>query len=92
MGHLKRCTFHADAWRVFAEVLPKKRHIVGKARTVATERDNSNTRHHLARFTRRTKLVSRSSRMVDLTLRIWHAVTTTDLFCRLQETALSIYQ
>jgi insertion element IS1 protein InsB len=89
--HLKRCTFYTDAWRVFAEVLPKKRHVIGKAHTVAIERDNSNTRHHLARFTRRAKVVSRSKRMVDLSLRIWHAVTTTDLFHRLQEVALSIY-
>ena len=91
VGRLKRCTFFTDAWGAFAEVLPRKRHVVGKAHTVAIERDNSNTRHHLARFTRRTKVVSRSERMVELTLRIWHAVTTTDLFSRLQETALSIY-
>ena len=91
MRRLKRCTFLTDAWGAFAEVLPPKRHVVGKAHTVAIERDNSNTRHHLARFTRRTKVVSRSRRMVDLSLRIWHAVTTTDLFHRLQEVALSIY-
>jgi hypothetical protein len=29
--------------------------------------------------------------MVDLTLRIWHAVTTTDLFFSLQKTALAIF-
>ncbi|MCL1907990.1 MAG: hypothetical protein FWG12_01325 [Holophagaceae bacterium] len=67
-------------------------HCHGKEHTVAIERDNSNTRHHLGRFTRRTKVVSKTKRMVDLTLRIWHAVTTTDLFNTLQETALSIYR
>ena len=87
MGRLRRCTFYTDAWRMFAEALPRRRHVVGKAHTVAIERDNSNTRHHLARFTRRTKVVSRSRRMVDLSLRIRHAVATTDLFHRLQEVA-----
>ncbi len=60
--------------------------------TLAIERDNSNTRHHLGRFTRRTKVVSHDAQMVDLTLRIWHAVTTTDLFSQLQESLISIFQ
>jgi len=30
--------------------------------------------------------------MVDLTMRIWQAVTTTDLFNELRKTALSIYE
>ena len=38
------------------------------------------------------KVVSRLKYMVDITLRIWHAITTTDLFYQLQEIALSIYQ
>ena len=89
--HLKDCTFYTDDWDAFAKVLPPERHIIGKAHTVAIERDNSNTRHHLGRFTSRTKVVSKKDFMVDLTLRIWHAVTTTDLFPMLQGVALSIY-
>jgi insertion element IS1 protein InsB len=58
--HLKRCVFHTDAWGAFAEALPRRRHAVGKAHTAAVERDNGSTRHHLARFTRRTKVVSPS--------------------------------
>jgi len=65
---------------------------IGKTHTVAIERDNSNTRHHLARFTRRTKVVSKKREMGDLTLRLWHAVTATDLFHSLRKTALSIYR
>gem|GEM_PF-5716812 len=30
--------------------------------------------------------------MIDLSLRIWHYVTTTNLFVRLQEIALSIFE
>ena len=58
LKHLKNCTFFTDNWDAFAEVLPPERHIIGKTGTVAIERDNSNTRHHLGRFTRRTKVVS----------------------------------
>ena len=89
--HLKDCTFYTDNWDAFAEVLPPERHVIGKAHTIDIEHDNSNTRHHLGRFTRRTKVVSRSETMVDLTLRIWHAVTTTVRFELLQNLALSIY-
>ncbi|MDR3299306.1 MAG: hypothetical protein LBU43_04725 [Candidatus Accumulibacter sp.] len=79
------------SWDAFAEILPPERHIIGKQHTPLIERDNSNTRHHLGRFTRRTKVVSRKASMVDLTLRIWHAVTTTDQFLALQQTDLSIF-
>lgn len=84
--------FYTDDWEAFAKVLPKKRHVIGKAHTVDIEHDNSNTRHHLGRFTRRTKVVSKKEARVDLTLRIWHAVTTTNLFQQLQNTAISIFR
>jgi len=61
-------------------VLPCKHHVIGKAHTVTIERDNSNTRHHVDRFTRRTKVLSKSSVMVDLTLRLWCALTTPEMF------------
>jgi insertion element IS1 protein InsB len=62
--------FYTDDWDAFAKVLPKERHIIGKTGTVAIERDNSNTRHNLSRFTRKTKVVSKSKIMVDLTISI----------------------
>jgi insertion element IS1 protein InsB len=89
--HLEGCVFYTDDWKAFSDVLPPERHVIGKEHTVAIEQDNSNTRHHLARFTRRTKVVSRVEYMVDLTLRIWHAVTATDLFFSLQKTLLAIF-
>ena len=52
-------------------VLPHNRHVVGKAHTVAIERNNSNTRHRLARMTRRTKVVSHSEQMIDLSMRLF---------------------
>ncbi|MDR0716301.1 MAG: hypothetical protein LBF50_02640 [Azoarcus sp.] len=72
--------------------MPPERHIVGKSHTTSIERDNSNTRRHLGRFTRRTKVVSHKESMVDLTLRIWHAVTTTNHFSSLQQALLSVFK
>ena len=89
--HLEGCVFYTDAWDTFAAVLPPERHIVGKMHTVSIERDNSNTRHHLARFTRRTKVVSKLVHMVDITLKIWLAVTTTGLFDDLQRLMTRVY-
>jgi len=77
---------------VFVDVLPPEQHIVGKAHTVAIERDNSNTRHHLGRFTRRTKVVSKKVAMVDLTLKLWQILTLEPWFEKYQTMALSIYK
>jgi insertion element IS1 protein InsB len=90
--HLGTCVFYTDRWDAFAEVLPAERHVIGKEHTVCIERDNSNTRHHLGRFTRRTKVVSKCEEMVDLSLRIWHAVTTTDIFNILQNKLSCIFR
>lgn len=70
LRHLK-ATFYTDKWKVFAKVLPKDCHIVGKRHTHLIESDNANTRHHLARMARRTKVVSKSILMVNLTIKLW---------------------
>jgi insertion element IS1 protein InsB len=90
--HIKGCIFYTDKWPVFADVLPPERHIAGKSYTSAIERDNSNTRHHLGRFTRRTKIVSKKAARVDLTLKLWQILTLEPWFEKYQTTALSIYK
>jgi insertion element IS1 protein InsB len=90
--HLTNCTFYTDNWDAFSQVLPPERHIIGKAHTIDIEHDNSNTRHHLGRFTRRTKVVSQKEDMVDLTLKLWQALTDESIFQLFQNTALAIYQ
>ncbi|MCL1969852.1 MAG: hypothetical protein FWF66_00020, partial [Candidatus Bathyarchaeota archaeon] len=60
--------------------------------TVTIEQDNSNTRHHLGRFTRRTKVVSKCDAMVDTSLKLWKNLTTPDIFTRIQTIALSPYK
>ena len=65
------CTYYTDDWSVYHEVIPPGQHKVSKGGTQLLESDNANTRHRVARFTRRTKVVSRSEKMVDLTMRLW---------------------
>ncbi|MDR0493231.1 MAG: hypothetical protein LBH74_06315 [Nitrososphaerota archaeon] len=90
--HLKECVFYTDDWDAFTKVLPRNRHIIGKAHTVAIEQNNSDTRHHLGRFTRRTKVVSKSSVMVDLTIRLWCALTMPEIFQQWQNQMMYIFR
>jgi insertion element IS1 protein InsB len=90
--HLTTCIFYTDDWDAFAKVLPKARHVIGKAHTVTIERDNSNTRHHLARMTRRTKVVPHCEDMLDASLKLWVCLTQPEVFRGYQEIALSIYR
>ena len=80
LSHLKDCTFYTDDWDAFTKVLPRDRHIIGKKHTISIEQDNSNTRHHLGRVTRRTKIVSRSEEMIYLSMTLWHALNTPEIF------------
>jgi IS1 family transposase/transposase-like protein len=91
LKHLTDCVFYTDNWDAFAQVLPKERHIIGKAHTHAIERDNSHTRHYLARMTRRTKVVSKSEAMIDASLKLWCALTVPAIFAHYQALFLSIF-
>src|SRR5436189_286865 len=71
--------------------LTKERHIIRKAYTHAIERDNSNTRHHLARMTRKTKVVSKSEDMIHASLKLWCALNVTAIFAKYQTLCLSIF-
>ncbi len=51
-------------------MIPEAQLFTGKDLTFPIEQDNSNIRHCLARFRRRTKVVSRCRTMVDLSLRL----------------------
>jgi insertion element IS1 protein InsB len=90
--HLTDCVFYTDDWEAFAKILPPERHVIGKTHTITIEQDNSNTRHHLGRMTRRTKVVSKKERMVYDSLKIWLALTTPHIFQYYQQTFLSIFR
>jgi len=65
-------TFVTDDWDGYHRLIPEAQLFTGKDLTVPIEQDNSNIRHFLARFRRRTKVVSKSMEMVDLSLRLYH--------------------
>ena len=65
-------TFVTDDWDGYHRLIPEDQLFTGKDLTVPIEQDNSNIRHFLARFRRRTKVVSKVVEMVDLSLRIYH--------------------
>lgn len=92
LEHLTSCIFYSDDRKTFKKVLPKDRHVIGKKHTTNIESDNSNVRHDMARFTRRSKVVSQCATMVDLTLRLWHAVTVGGLFGELQGVFLDVIE
>lgn len=90
--HLTGCIFYTDGWDAFAAVLPRERHVVGKTYTVSIEQDNSNTRHHLGRMTRRTKVVSKKVEMIDASMKLWCALTTPEIFAHYQKIFMSIFR
>ena len=65
-------TFVTDDWEGYHRVIPEAQLFTGKDLTFPIEQDNSNVRHYLARFRRRTKVVSKCRIMVDLSLRLLH--------------------
>jgi insertion element IS1 protein InsB len=65
---LKGKRFVTDDWEGYHRQIPEKQLFTGKDLTYPIEQDNSNTRHYLARFHRRSKVTSRSKEMVEISL------------------------
>src|SRR3954468_21791338 len=61
----------ADGWAAYAELIPQGRLFVGKEETHGIERDHARQRHWLARFRRRTCVVSRAVRMVEASIALF---------------------
>jgi insertion element IS1 protein InsB len=61
----------ADDWAAYGELIPQGRLYVGKEETHGIERDHSRQRHWLARFRRRTCVVSKAVRMVDASIALF---------------------
>ena len=66
-----KCTFLTDDWPGFSRVLKEGRHFTGKDLTFPIEATNSDMRHRLARFHRRSKVTTRSLDMVDVSLKLF---------------------
>ena len=82
---------YTDDWDVYDKIIPKRNHIIGKRYTIGIEQSNSNIRHYSARMTRRTKVVSKSKEMIDITLRILWYINEDGGYAYFQKIALSIY-
>jgi insertion element IS1 protein InsB len=71
LGRLKRldvAVFFADGWESYAEMIEPEMLVRTKAETHGIERNNFRQRHWGGRFRRKTHMVSRSARMVDLSM------------------------
>ena len=60
-----------DDWAAYAELIPQGRLYVGKDETHGIERDHARQRHWLARFRRRSIVVSKTQRMVDASIALF---------------------
>ena len=72
-------------------MIPEERHFPGKDLTFPIEQDNSEVRHHLARFRRRSKVTSRARRMVDGALRLLCHLRRPENFLPMRDSFLSIF-
>ena len=63
--------YRTDDRAAYAELIPQGRLLVGKEETHGIERDHSRQRHWLARFRRRTCVVSRAKRMVEVSIALF---------------------
>ena len=61
----------ADDYAVYEVLLPVGQLYAGKDQTHGIERDNARQRHWLARFRRRSIVVSKTKRMVDVSLALF---------------------
>ena len=60
--------YATDDYATYGAILPQEQHAIGKDLTYTTEQHNSDTRHWLARFRRKSKVVSKCKKMVQLCL------------------------
>jgi insertion element IS1 protein InsB len=63
--------FRTDDWPPYDAALPVGRHHIGKDRTQLVGSNDARQRHWLARFRRRTCVVSRSVVMVEATMALF---------------------
>ena len=83
--------FYTDDWEVYRRVIPAENLVQGKKHTIGIEQNNSNVRHSLGRMTRRTKVVSHSKEMIDLSLRISYGLNERDFYAKFQKQILAIF-
>jgi insertion element IS1 protein InsB len=88
---IKGDVFLTDDWEGFHRLIPEQQLFTGKDLTFPIEQDNSDVRHHLARFRRRSKVTSRARHMVDGALRLLHHLKQPENFLPLRNSFLSAF-
>jgi IS1 family transposase len=83
--------FYTDEWEVYKKIIPEDKLIQTKRHTIKIEQNNSNVRHYLGRMTRKTKIVSKSIEMIDISLRITCCLNEYGLYEIFQNKFLSIF-
>jgi insertion element IS1 protein InsB len=68
ISHLKPFAVATDGWRAYRKIIPPNLLLQTKALTCTVESVNSQVRHYIARFHRKTKCYSKSTRMAELAL------------------------
>ena len=69
----------ADDYAVYDVLSPVGQLYTGKDETHGIERDNARQRHWLARFRRRSIVVSKTKRMVDVSIALWTSASPCSL-------------
>jgi insertion element IS1 protein InsB len=63
--------YFSDGWQAYSDIIPPGMLIQTKSGTHLIESNNMPQRHWFARFRRKTVCVSRSEKMVDLTVGLY---------------------
>ena len=86
-GHV----FLTNNWEGFHRLIPEGQLFTGKDLTFGIGQDNSDVRHHLARFRRRSKVTSRARHMVDGALRLLCHLRQPENFLPMRDIFLSLF-
>lgn len=90
-ANFKPVCYATDDYACYTATLPKAQHATGKDLTYTTEQHNSDTRHWLARFRRKSKVVSHCTKMVRLSLIAVEYVHKGEGLRKLTELAQSVF-
>ena len=83
--------FLTDDWEGFHRLILEDQLYTGKDLTFPIEQDNSETRHHLARFRRLSKVTARARHMVDSALKLLCHLRQPANFLSYRDNFLSIF-
>jgi IS1 family transposase len=62
--------YYTDDYDIYRKVISREKLTQGKKYTIGIEQNNSNVRHYLGRITRKTKVVSKFIKMINVSLLI----------------------